>query len=95
MTENVQISEEQIRTEVKLLIARVTEGDPAGIGDQASLKDDLGVDSLMAMELMVDMDKRFDLNIPENDFNDIKNVDDAVAVVQRHLRISSVALGGQ
>jgi len=95
MTQNVQISEEQIRIEVKCLIARVTERDPSEIGDQASLKDNLGVDSLMAIELMVDMDKHFDLNIPENEFNDIKNVDDAVAVVQSHLQIRSVVLGSQ
>jgi acyl carrier protein len=44
---------ERIRCEIKKLIAAVTERDPEEISDTASFKDDLGVDSLMAMEVMV------------------------------------------
>ena len=79
------VTAEQIRTEVKRLIAEVTEREPEEITDTALFADELGVDSLMAMEVMVAVDKKYKINIPEDEFATIKNVDDTVAVVQRHL----------
>ncbi len=80
---------EEIRNEVKKLIAEVTEREPEEITDTALFADELGVDSLMAMEVMVAVDKKYKINIPEDEFAKIKNVDDTVAVVQRY--VSSTA----
>lgn len=85
MTQNGHVSEEEIRMGVKRLIAQVIEREPEEIRDQASLQDELGVDSLMAMEIMVAVDKRFNIDIPEEEFNSIANVDEAVALVKRYL----------
>jgi acyl carrier protein len=82
---------EEIRNEVKKLIAEVTEREPEEITDTALFADELGVDSLMAMEVMVAVDKKYKINIPEDEFAKIKNVDDTVAVVQRY--VSSAANG--
>ena len=38
----------------------------------------------MAMEVMVAVDKKYKINIPEDEFATIKNVNDTVAVVLRH-----------
>ena len=77
------VSSEEIRSEVKKLIAEVTEREPEEITDTALFADELGVDSLMAMEVMVAVDKKYKINIPEDEFAKIKNVDDTVAVVRR------------
>ena len=53
--------------------------------------DELGVDSLMAMEVMVAVDKKYKINIPEDEFATIKNVDDTVTVVMRHIASSAAA----
>jgi acyl carrier protein len=82
---DAQITEDLIKSEIKRLIADVTEREPEEIGDTASFSEDLGVDSLMAMEVMVAVDKKFKINIPEEEFGKIKNVLDAVAIVQQHL----------
>jgi acyl carrier protein len=79
------VTAEQIRGEVKRLIAEVTEREPEEITDTALFADELGVDSLMAMEVMVAVDKKYKINIPEDEFATIKNVDDTVAVVLRHM----------
>ena len=50
------VTAEQVRTEVKRLIAEVTEREPEEITDTALFADELGVDSLMAMEVMVAVD---------------------------------------
>ena len=81
----MNVTAEDIRTEVKRLIAEVTERTPEEISDTALFQDELGVDSLMAMEVMVAVDKKYKINIPEEEFAKIKNVDDTVAVVQRYL----------
>ncbi len=85
------ITAEHIRMEVKKLIAEVTEREPGEISDTALFADELGVDSLMAMEVMVAVDKKYKINIPEDEFATIKNVNDTVAVVQRHVALSATA----
>ena len=82
---------EQIRDEVKRLIAEVTEREPEEITDTALFADELGVDSLMAMEVMVAVDKKYKINIPEDEFAQIKNVNDTVGVVLRHMGSSAGA----
>ena len=80
-----QYTQDQVREEVKRLIAELTERDMSEITDTALFQEDLGVDSLMAIEVMVALDKRYKIDIPEAEFNKIKNVDDSVAVVMKHL----------
>ncbi len=79
------VTSEKVREEVKRLISELTEREPGEITDTALFIEDLGVDSLMAIEVMVALDKRYKIDIPEAEFNKIKNVDDAVVVVMQHL----------
>ena len=67
----------------------MTEREPGEITDTALFADELGVDSLMAMEVMVAVDKKYKINIPEDEFAKIKNVDDTVQVVQRYMTASA------
>ncbi len=55
---------EQIKAEVKRLIANVTEREPEEVSDTALFGEELGVDSLMAMEVMIAVDKKFKIDIP-------------------------------
>jgi|tagenome__1003787_1003787.scaffolds.fasta_scaffold18800403_2 acyl carrier protein len=87
--QNAQRTDESIRWEIKRLIASVTEREPEEVPDAASFSEDLGVDSLMAMEVMVAMDKKFRIDIPEEEFVKATNVDEAVAMVRRYLPESS------
>ncbi|MCI0366333.1 MAG: acyl carrier protein [Phycisphaerales bacterium] len=76
---------------MKRLIAEVTEREPQEITDTALFQDELGVDSLMAMEVMVAVDKKYRINIPEDEFQKIRNVDDTVVVVQRYIQAAAGA----
>ena len=82
---NSHITAEMVLVEMKNLIATVTEREPEEVVEDARLTDDLGVDSLMAMEVMVTVDKKFKIDIPEEEFATIKTVRDAVAMVMKHL----------
>ena len=76
---------DEIRSEVIKLVAEITERHPEEISDTAAFIEDLGIDSLMAIEMLVAMDKRYKIQIPEEDFKGIKNVKDAVATVLLHM----------
>ena len=82
---DAQITADDIRNEVRKLVAEITEREPSEISDSAHFVDDLGLDSLMAIEMMVAVDKKYKIEISEEEFGTIKNVNDAVELVQRLL----------
>ncbi len=84
-----EITAERVRQEVRNRVAELTEMEPSEVSDTASFIDELGVDSLMAIELMVALDKEYKIDIPEEEFREIKNVDQAVDVVMKHLPAAS------
>jgi acyl carrier protein len=79
------ITADQIRAEVKKLIAEITEREPEEVADKAVFAEELGIDSLTGMEIMLAIDKKFKTDLPEEEFAKVKNVDDIVEMVQRHL----------
>ena len=83
--QNGHATENEIRLEIKKLVASITEREAEEIPDAALFLTELGIDSLMAMEVMVAMDKKFHINIPEEEFMQATNVDQAVLMVTRHL----------
>ena len=76
---------DEIRREVRRLVAEITERSPEEVSDTALFMEDLGIDSLMAIEMLVAVDKKYRIQIPEEEFGKIKNVNDAVAIVERHI----------
>ncbi len=51
---------------------------------EASFTADLGADSLDTVELIMDFEKEFDLEIPDEDAQNIKTVGDAIAYIEEH-----------
>ena len=86
---NTPVSEQEIRNSVRSLIAEVTERTPEEISDTAVFEDDLEIDSLMALEMMVALDKKYNIDIPEEEFTELKNVNETVAAILRHLSAST------
>lgn len=78
-------SPQEIRTAVRDFVAKITERQPEEVSDTADFRDDLEIDSLMAMEMMVAVNKMYQIEILDDEFRAIRNVGDAVAAVQRHL----------
>lgn len=55
---------------------------PAQLTDEARLSEDLGIDSLDAMDLIVLLDETFQIEIPEDSVQKIQTVSDLVAAVE-------------
>jgi acyl carrier protein len=75
----------EIRARVKQIIANVAGLDPARIGDEARLRDELKLDSLSLLEIGVDVDLAFKLELPDEQYKGIDSIPDMVALVQSRL----------
>jgi len=75
----------EIRARVKQIIANVAGLDPARIGDEAKLRDELKLDSLSLLEIGVDVDLAFKLELPDEQYKEIDSIPDMVALVQSRL----------
>ena len=75
----------EIRARVKQIIANVAGLDPARIGDEAKLRDELKLDSLSLLEIGVDVDLAFKLELPDEHYKGVESIPDMVALVQSRL----------
>ena len=59
--------------------------DEDDINPEASFTNDLGADSLDTVELIMELEKEFDVTIPDEDAENIATVGDAISYVQNAL----------
>jgi acyl carrier protein len=53
---------------------------------EAKLVEDLGLDSLDAVELAISVERKFDIEVPEEELTKLKTVADMVALVESRLK---------
>jgi acyl carrier protein len=53
---------------------------------EARLVEDLGLDSLDAVELAISVERKFDIEVPEEELTKLKTVADMVALVESRLK---------
>ncbi len=58
--------------------------DLSKITENASFVDDLNADSLDLVELVMELEKKFDLKIPQEDQEKLRTVADAVKYIEEH-----------
>ena len=57
---------------------------PEQVTPEAAFTTDLGADSLDTVELIMEFEKEFDIEIPDEDAQNIKTVQDAVDYIEKH-----------
>jgi len=67
-----------IESQVKEIIVEQLGVDEAQVAAEASFIDDLGADSLDTVELVMDFEEKFDIEIPDEDAEKMRTVGDAV-----------------
>ena len=71
--------------EIKDVVAnQLNISDKSKITDTASFVDDLNADSLDLVELIMELEKRYDIKIPQEEQEKIKNVADAAKYIEEH-----------
>ena len=72
-----------IAEDVKKIIVERLGVDPAEVTEVASFQNDLGADSLDIVELIMEFEKVFDIEIPDEDASDkIATVGDAIKYIE-------------
>jgi acyl carrier protein len=56
------------------------------VNEQTSFINDLGADSLDTVELVMEFEDEFDLNIPDEDAEKIQTVGDAIKYIESHVQ---------
>ena len=80
----VPMTREEVMELVRAHLAEELEVDAAEISEGARFKEDLDADSLDLYELVMELEDRYGVSIPEEQANRIKTVGDAVDFVLAH-----------
>jgi len=80
---NLQEEIMEIHPKVKDIIVEQLGVDPDKVKAEASFIDDLGADSLDIVELVMAMEEEFDLEIPDEDAEKLKTVQDVASYLTK------------
>jgi acyl carrier protein len=74
-----------MKAKIKEIISNVTSIDADKIGDDTSFTEELGLDSLSLLEIGVDVDYEFQLELPEERMRGLDSVSQTFALVEERL----------
>src|SRR5437762_3386420 len=75
-----------ITAEVKRIIKEQLDVDEKDIKPEATFIDDLGADSLGLVELVLAFEEAFEIDIPDEDTEKIRTVQDAIEYIEKHAK---------
>ncbi|MBM4374544.1 MAG: acyl carrier protein [Deltaproteobacteria bacterium] len=78
------MADKDITAEVKRIITEQLDVDEADIKPESTFIDDLGADSLGLVELVLAFEEAFGIEIPDEDTEKIRTVQDAVDYITSH-----------
>ena len=79
------IPDEVLVSEIKSIIADITEIEPEKITPVAAFVEDLGMDSMMALEILAAIEKKYNIRIPEEKLMKLKNLQETVNLSKEYL----------
>jgi acyl carrier protein len=75
-----------LEKELREIIAKITEIDPAEIKLEARFVEDLGMDSMMALEILAAMEKRYKIQVPEEKMGKLTNLKETIKLTKEYLK---------
>ena len=80
---------DQVMVTMREVAPEVLGVEPDAVVEEASFKDDLDADSLDLVELVMGLEERLDVTIPEEELSDIRTVGQAVDLVMAKLSVGT------
>lgn len=80
------MAQRNIDAEVTALIADIIEADAEKIDRNANLVEDLGMDSMMALEILAAIEKKYKIKLPEEDLPKITSVNRAIELAKQYVK---------
>ena len=78
-----------VEQKVRQIIADQLGLEVSDIADKAAFAEDLGADSLDRVELIMAFEETFDLEIPDEEAEKIRTVQDAISYIESHAKAKS------
>ena len=75
-----------VEQEIRKLIADIIEMEPDKIEPDAHLVEDLGMDSMMALEILASIEKKFRIRIPEEELPKITTLNRAIELTKQYVK---------
>ncbi|MGA1791388.1 MAG: acyl carrier protein [bacterium] len=72
--------------EVRSIIAEIAEMEEEEIKGDSNFVEDLGFDSMMALEILARLEKEYKIKIPEEELVKLADLNQTVALVKRYLK---------
>ncbi len=78
----------EITEKVKQIVSEQLGVDEGEVTPSAAFVDDLGADSLDTVELVMALEEAFEIEIPDEDAEKIRTVQDAIDYIEKHSKVS-------
>jgi len=76
------MANDDLKEKLRAIVQEVAEVDE--VPDDKPFKD-LGIDSMMAIEIVADVERTYKIKVPEDELETISDLNSVVALVQKHL----------
>ncbi|MDD3905360.1 MAG: acyl carrier protein [Candidatus Omnitrophica bacterium] len=80
-----QVDDVTLEKELREIIAKVTEIETKEIGLESKFVEDLGMDSMMALEILAAIEKKYKIQVPEEKLGRLTNLKEAVKLTKEYL----------
>ena len=79
----------ELLVKIKQIISEQLGVDEDEVTTTASFVDDLGADSLDQVELVMAIEEKFEIEIPDDDAEKMRTVQDAIDYIEKHAKVIS------
>jgi len=77
---------DEIKKEVKIKVSEITEIPEEKLKEDAKFVEDLGVDSMMALEIVASIEKKYKVVVPEEDIPKMRSLKDVYELLQKQMK---------
>ena len=75
-----------VESDIRALVAEILEVEPSEVNAKAHFVKDLGMDSMMALEILAGVEKKYRISIPEDLLPQFTNLNKTIEIVTRLLK---------
>ncbi len=72
----------ELEREIKSLVSKIIKVDESKIDPDANIFSEYGVDSLLGVEILAGLDKKYGLDVPEQKIREIKSLNDIIRLAK-------------
>ena len=78
---------EAFKEDIREIVAEIIEVDPEEIGNDTNLVTDLGTDSMMALEILATIEKKYKLVIPEKELPNMITLSQILNIMKSYMKV--------